>query len=102
MHLTQQHQDITGQVSQGAVALLILAPAEIDLPPIERQSLGKPCSFWVIREQCLPLLFIRGSFLLEFINLSARAGLSTIEPAGVEEKWSPHLLAVFINSGCRQ
>src|SRR2546425_11942756 len=34
MHLTQQEQDITGQMGQSAIALLIFAPASIDLPPI--------------------------------------------------------------------
>ncbi len=102
MHLAQQKQDITGQVSQGAIALLIFLPAPIDFSPIERESLGVPCSFGVLFWQGIPFLLIAGNLLLELVNLSAGTSLSAIERTRIQEKWSPHLLAVFIDSRCGQ
>src|SRR5216683_4849314 len=92
MDLAQQQQDITGQVSQGPIALLIFAPTPIDFTAIKRQSLDVPCSFGVIFWQ--HILFVCGDLLLEFINLSAGAGLPTIKLARVEEKGPANLLAV--------
>src|SRR5260370_5202103 len=100
MHLTQQHQDIAGQVSQSAVAAFILAPAPVNLPTIGGKPLVVPCAFRVICWESLPLLFIPGHLLFEFINLSARACLSAIKTAGVQEKWPADLLAVFVHAGC--
>ncbi len=48
MHLTQQQQDIAGQVSQSAVAAFILAPAQVNLPTIGGKPLVVPCAFGVI------------------------------------------------------
>jgi len=102
MDLAQQQQDITGQVSQGPIALLIFAPTPIDFTAIKRQSLDVPCSFGMIFWQRILFLFVCGDLLLEFINLSAGAGLPTIKLARVEEKGPANLLAVFIHSSCRQ
>jgi len=35
MDAGQQQQDITGEMSQGAIALFVFSPAPIDLPPVE-------------------------------------------------------------------
>ena len=70
MHLTQQQQDITGKMSQGAIALFVFAPAPIDLPSIERQPLRVPCSLGVICWQRIPFLFIPGDFFLQLVNLA--------------------------------
>ena len=102
MHPAQQEQNITGKMSKRAIALFIFAPTAIDLPSVERQSLGIPCSFGVVREQSLPKLVVAGNLLLEFVNLSAGAGLSAIKTARIEEQWSAHLAPVFIDGGCRQ
>src|SRR3989442_15372063 len=101
MHPTQQQQDIAGQVSQSSISLFVLAPAPINLTTKDGQLLIEPCAFGVIRWQGVPLLFIPGHLLFEFINLSARARLPAIEPARVEEKWLADLLAVFIHGGLR-
>src|SRR5260370_38375863 len=102
MHLTQQHQDIAGQVSQSAVAAFILAPAPVNLPTIGGKPLVVPCAFRVICWESLPLLFIPGHLLFELINLSARACLSAITPAVVQENWLPDVLPVFGHGGTRQ
>src|SRR5260370_38643573 len=99
MHLTQQHQDVAGQVSQSAVAVFILAPAPVNLPTIGGKPLVVPCAFGVICWESLPLLFVPGHLLFEFINLSARACLSAIKTAGVKEKWPADLLAVLVHGG---
>ena len=88
----------TGQMSQSTVALLILAPAEIDLPPIEHQSLGVPCSFGTLFRQCISFLFISGNLLLQLVDLSAGTSLLAIERAGIKEEWPTHLVSVFIHS----
>ena len=102
MDLTQQQQHITSQMSERPVALLIFAPAPLNLPPIQRQSLGIPGSFEVIESQSIPLLFKARDLLLEFVNLSAGPGLSAIKTAGVEEDGPTHLLVVFINGSSRE
>src|SRR6266496_6158532 len=102
MHLAQQEQDITGKMSKRAIALFIFAPTAIDLPSVERQSLGVPCSFGVVREQRIPKLVVAGNLLLEFVKLSAGACLSAVKTARIEEQWSAHLLRVFIDGSCRE
>ena len=102
MDLTQEQQDVAGQVGQSAIALFILAPTPINFPTVERNPLVEPCSVGVIFWQSIPLLFISDTLLLEFINLLAGACLSAIKTAGVEEDGPTHLLVVFINSSSRE
>jgi hypothetical protein len=99
VYLAQQEQDITGKMSQCSIPAFILAPAPLDLPPIECQSLGVPCSFGVIDGEQIPLRFGESNLFLEFVNVSARASLSSIEGAGIKEKRSANLLVMFID--CR-
>src|SRR2546422_11355430 len=86
-------------MSQGAIALLIFAPTAINLTPKQDQLLIEPGSFGMIFWQSVPLLFVFGNLLLQFINLSAGACFSAIKTARVEEKRSADLLAMFID-GC--
>ena len=102
MHLTQQKQDITCQMRECPIALFILAPTSVNFPPIECKPLVEPCSFGVIRGQDIPLLFVGGHLLLEFVDLPSRAGLSAIKTARVEEHWPAHLFVVFIYSSRRE
>src|SRR5260370_36484414 len=89
-------------MSQGTIALFILAPAPINLSTKDRQLLIDPEAFGVIRWQGIPLLLILRHLFLEFVDLSSSACLSPIKPTGVEEKWPADLLAVFIHGCCRQ
>jgi hypothetical protein len=102
MHLAQQEQHIRRQMSQSSIPLFIFSPAPIDLMTKQCKLLLEPSSFGMIRWQGIPLLFISGNFLLEFINLSAGAGLSAIKTTSIEEKWPPYLLAVFVHGSCGQ
>ena len=81
MKAAQQEQHIAGQVSQGTIPQLIFAPAPINLPPIGSKPLPVPCSFGMIFRQRVPFLFIPGNLFLQFVNLSARTGLSAIKTA---------------------
>jgi hypothetical protein len=89
-------------MSQGTIALFILAPATINLSTKDRQLLIEPEAFGVIRWQGIPLLLILRHLLLEFVDLSSGASLSPIKPTGVEEKWPTDLLAVFVHGCSRQ
>src|SRR6266487_3861252 len=89
-------------MSQSAIALFVFAPAPVDLPPIERQSLLVPPSFGVLFWQRIPFLFRAGDLFLQLVNLSPGAGLPAIKTAGLQEEWPTHLLTVFIHSGCSQ
>src|SRR6266496_3875116 len=81
MHLTQEHQHITCEMSQGTIALFILVPAPINLPTKVGKLLIEPYSFSVIFWQGIPQFFIPGNFLFQFINLPSGACLSAIKAA---------------------
>src|SRR2546426_11257160 len=87
-------------MGQSAIALLILTPTAINLLTGERNPLVVPCSLGVIGGQSIPLLFVSGTLLFQFINLSAGACLSAIKAAGVQEYGSAHLFIVLIDGGC--
>src|SRR5262249_23400842 len=107
MQATQQQQDSGGQMGQGAVAQVILAPAARDFAVIGGDTLGVPCPFemdrrgyWVVGER-LVFLFEAVAFGVEVVNLAARACLAAIETTSVEEERPPHLPLVSVN-GCRR
>ena len=102
MHLTEEQQHIACQMGECSITLLILTPAPVNLSTKECELLVVPRAFGVIGGQGIALLFVPGTLLLEFINLSAGAGLSAIETTGVEEKWPTDLLAVFVHRCCGQ
>jgi hypothetical protein len=89
-------------VGQSSIALLIFAPAPINLSPIESQSLIVPGSFRVISWQGISFLLIPGDLFLQLVNVSAGASLPAIEATGVQEEWPADLFAVFINGSCCQ
>src|SRR5258707_9701694 len=97
MDVRQQQQDIAGQMRECPIALLIFAPAAVDLSTPTREVLVRPCAFGMVFWQRCLRLFNSSDFLLEFINLTARAGLLAIKTARVQEKRTTHLLAVFID-----
>jgi hypothetical protein len=61
MHLTQEQQHITCEMSQGTIALFILAPTPINLTTKDGKLVMKPGSFRVIFWQGIPQFFIPGN-----------------------------------------
>ena len=102
MHAGEQQQDIAGQVSERSISLLIFPPTPLDLSAVKGESFLIPGAFGMVNGQRVSFLLISGNLLLQLVNLSAGAGLLTIEAAGVQEKWSTHLVSVFIHSGCSE
>src|SRR6266702_1817506 len=81
------------------IALLILAPAPVDLPTQDAHLLSIPAAFGVFRRQRFTCLFIGGDFLLEFVNVAAGARLLDTPTSRVQEKRAAHLLVMLIKSG---
>src|SRR5258708_24803776 len=101
MHLAQEQQDITGKMSECAIALFIFTPTPIDLPPVECQSLRVPGSFGVLFRQRIPFLFIGGYFFLQRVNLSAGPGVSVLKNTRSQDGWPSHLLGSVVETRVR-
>ena len=99
MHLTQEQQYITSKMSECSIALFIFTPTQIDLPPVERQSLTVPGSFGVILRQRIPLLFIPGYFFLQRIAISSL--LSAPDSAGQPDGCLAAAYSVFSDERSR-
>jgi hypothetical protein len=102
MYLAEQEQHITGKMSKGAIAAFIFAPAPINLPPIEHQSLLVPGSLWMLDRQGISFLFKASNLFLQLVNLSAGTGLPAIEAAGIQKERPADLRAGFIYGSCGQ
>ncbi|HEV8190585.1 MAG TPA: hypothetical protein VGP82_03750 [Ktedonobacterales bacterium] len=104
MEVTQEQQDIGGQVCQGAIPQVILAPAARNFPLVGGDALRIPRSLGMLlflRERVACLLKPR--FLgLQFVNLAAGARLAPIETARIEKERTPDLLFMGVNGRRRQ
>src|SRR5205823_5922957 len=98
----EQQQHITRQMSERAVTQLVLAPAPLNFAPVQREALLVPGSLGMPLWERIPLLLKACHLLLEFVNLTARAGLLAIKAAGVEKKGPADLLTVFIHRRRRE
>ena len=101
MQTTQQKEHITGKVSQRSIASLHISRQQRS---ISRRYDGKPLrvprSLGVIRSQGFSFLFKACSLLLEFVNLSASAGLPAVETTSVQKERPADLQACFVHC-CR-
>src|SRR5579884_3550364 len=69
MHAGEQQQDIAGQVGQGAVSLLVLAPTAFDLAVVQGQSFLIPGAFGMVFGQRILFLFKTRDLLLQLVDL---------------------------------
>ena len=103
MHPTQKQQHIACQVGQCAIAALILAPTAINLSTVERQV--SACTRLVSGD----LLARHPEALHSWQPFSCNSSICRrvraclpSKAASVEEEWPAHLLAMCIDSRCRQ
>jgi len=102
MNPHQQQQDVTGQMRQRSVALLVFAPTPINFPTIDCELFVVPDTLGVLFWQEVVCLLEVGHFALQFIDLAARSRLSPIKAACIQEKGATYLLILHIHCGGRQ
>jgi hypothetical protein len=96
---SEQEDYIARQVSEGAIAGIVPAPAAAFLVEQCLDASGVPGALGVIFEEGVSFLLVPAHFVLQLVDLAAGARLASIEAADVQEEEPACLLTLLIPIG---